>query len=305
MSRAALLLVLGLVAAARPAAAGALTGGLQAVVDSLEQAGNGVELGLEVVDAGTGVLLSHDPEVPRPTASAIKSAILVDLLTQRAETLAEVPAGVDGLLAPGGHPAFAGFSGDELDRARRELGGKSYLELARVMMGRTDASNPVYNAACNLIMIKLGGPGAITRRLHDADPAFAGFDVNRYMLQWNGDGDNTATPRALVSLYRMAALGRVPGLDANGVTLFRELTLDQGDGGPGSVFEKAGTLYPKPLVRVHAGYVVRPGGALIYAVMGEVPDPGDRNPSDLFVELMGAVDRVADAARRLAPPVRN
>ncbi len=294
--------------AAAAGAAGALENasvrgreGLDAEIDAMPLSREGMELGIAVVIEGRGLVYSRAAGVPRPTASAIKTAIALDLLAERAGALDEVPVAVAELLRPGTHPAFAGFTPESLARARRELAGKSYLDLARIMMGRTDAMNDVYNAACNLLMIKLGGPEAISRRLHQRDPAFAGFDVNRYMLTWNGDGDNMATPEALVTLYRMIAAGRVPGLDPAGVEELRALVRESGTGGAGTVYEKAGTLYPKPIVRVHAGYVTRPEGDLVYAVMGEVPDPGDRSPGDVFVELMTAVDTVTTLCRDVAP----
>jgi hypothetical protein len=125
------------------------------------------------------------------------------------------------------------------------------------------------------------------------------------MQVWNGDGDNRATPRALVSLYRMAASGQAPDLDAGGVMLWRSLLLDDGDGGPGSRFEKLGTLYPSPMVRVHAGYLERPGGTLVYAVMGEIADPPrGEDPAEVFARLMNAVDAVTAACWTLGLPPR-
>ncbi len=289
-------------AEAAPAAATARTAAdhLDAEIDGLGLDRLGMSLGVEIVIEGRGVVYSRDASTPRPAASAIKTAIALDLLAERAEVLDEVPVGVENLLSPGMHPAFRGFSAAQLDEARRALAGKTYLELARIMMGRTEALNDVYNAACNVLMVKLGGPEAINQRLHQREPAFAGFDVNRYMLTWNGDGDNMATPAALVTLYRMTASGRVQGLDPARVDLLRQFILDTGPGGAGSVYEKAGTLYPKPIARIHAGYVERPEGTLIYAIMGEVENTGDRDPGDVFVELLNAVDTVTMYCRDLA-----
>ena len=121
------------------------------------------------------------------------------------------------------------------------------------------------------------------------------------MLTWNGDGDNRATPRALVALYRAIARGAIPGLDEERVRLLRDLVRESGDGGVGSVFDKQGTLYPRPMARVHAGYVERGAHDVVYAVMGECSDVGRREPTDAFVQLMAAVDSVAAACRRVAP----
>lgn len=270
-------------------------------IDSLPLYREGLKLGVEVAREGEGVLYRRRAEEARAAASAIKTAIALDLLAVFGSQLDDVPVGIEFLLAPGNHPAFAGFTSEQLATCRSRLAGLTYLELARVMMGRAPAPAEAYNAACNLLMVKLGGPASITRRLHEMDPLLAGIDINRYMETWNGDGDNRATPRSLVTLYSMTSHGIVPGLDARRVEILRELVLEEGDGGPGSVFEKGGTLFPVPMVRVHAGYVERPGRDLVYAVMGEIPDAVDGDPGDLFVELMSAVDSVAVLCRACAP----
>jgi len=268
-------------------------------IDSLDL--EGLQLGVEVTREGEGVLYRRGAEEARAAASAIKTAIALDLLEVLGDQLDEAPAGVEFLLTPDTHPAFRGFTDRQLAHCRSRLPGLSYLELARVMMGRTPAPAEVYNAACNILMVKLGGPAAINRRLHELDPLLGGIDINRYMETWNGDGDNRATPRSLVALYSMTSHGVVPGLDAERVAVLRELVLEEGNGGPGSVYEKGGTLFPVPMVRVHAGYVERPGRDLVYAVMGEIPDPPGDDPGDLFVEFMSAVDSVAVLCRACAP----
>jgi hypothetical protein len=271
-------------------------------IDSLDLYRAGLELGVEVTVEGQGVLYRRGAGEARAAASAIKTAIALDLLAVLGEELQEVPSGVDFLLTSGNHPAFRGFTPEQLAHCRSRLPGLSYLDLARVMMGRTPAPAEVYNAACNVIMVKVGGPAAITRRLHELDPVLGGIDINRYMETWDGDGDNRATPRSLVALYSMTSHGIVPGLDGERVAILRELVLEVGDGGPGSVFEKGGTLFPVPMVRVHAGYVERPGRDLVYAVMGEIPavEEGE-DPGKLFLELMATVDSVAVLCRACAP----
>jgi len=271
-------------------------------VDSLDLYGAGLELGVVVTQEGEGVLYRRRAEDARAAASAIKTAIALDLLVVLGHQLEEVPVGVEFLLSPGNHPAFRGFTKDQLANCRDMLPGQSYLDLAQVMMGRAPVSSDIYNAACNLLMVKLGGPAAITRRLHELDPLFRGIDINRYMETWNGDGDNRATPESLVALYSMTSHGFVPGLDPDRVEILRDLVLDVGDGGPGSVYEKTGTLFPVPMVRVHAGYVERPGRNLVYAVMGEIAHPSNEDPGNLFVEFMSAIDSVAVLCRACAAP---
>jgi len=283
----------------------ALCGGAPAATDwdkEIQRLGlerPGIQLGYEVVIEGKGIVKSRAAGVPRAAASAIKTAIAVDFLCAHATSLDDVLQGSESLLEPGTHPAMSGFTRDELAQCRTELAGKTYRDLLSIMMGRGAASNEAYNAACNLIMIKLGGPESITRRLHNMDPALRGIVLNRYMQQWNGDGDNQATPEALVSLYRMTASGALPGLAPDEMRELRSLLRREED--PELLFEKEGTLFPRPMVRVRAGFIEKPDGCLVYAIMGEVPEPSAPASSDLFLELMRGVDKMAVECRSLYP----
>jgi hypothetical protein len=258
----------------------------------------GIDLGVEVFVEGRGYLYRRQAEVPRPAASAIKAFVLLDLIRE-GPPVDGVPHGAQRLLYPGVHIGFSGFSGAELARARTVLAGKTYGDLARIMMGRTESPNDVYNAACNLLMIKLGGPRRIAARVRGYHPEFATVDINRYMQRWNHDGDNRVSPSALVALYRMVSEGRVPGLDPPAVARLRELLLEEGNGGPGSRFGKQGTLYPDPMARIQAGYREREGGDVVFAVMGELRNTGTLADRDAFVVLLAAVDSVAAMCAKL------
>jgi hypothetical protein len=259
----------------------------------------GIQLGYEVVIEGKGIVKSRAAGVPRAAASAIKTAIALDFLGAQGKNLDDVLQGSESLLEPGTHPAMSGFTTDELAQCRTELAGRTYRDLLSIMMGRRAASNEAYNAACNLIMIKLGGPESITRRLHGLDPSLRGIVLNRYMQQWNGDGDNQATPEALVSLYRMTASGTVPGLEVGDVQELRNLLRREGE--TERLYEKEGTLFPRPMVRVRAGFLEKPDGCLVYAIMGEVSEPNGPASSDLFLQLMRGVDAMAIECRSLYP----
>jgi len=162
----------------------------------------GIQLGYEVVIEGKGVVKSRAPDVPRAAASAIKTAIALDLLGAHGMNMDEVLQGSESLLEPGTHPAMSGFTSEELAHCRTELAGRTYRDLLSIMMGGRATSNEAYNAACNLIMIKLGGPESITRRLHGLDPSLRGISSTDTCS--NGTGMET-TRRLRALWYRSIA----------------------------------------------------------------------------------------------------
>ena len=291
VGRVLVVLLLG-IALAGPGRAGDAEG-IGRAVDRLLAADRGLDLAVAVSVPGRDAPYGRHPEEPRPAASAIKSFIALDLLRQRGGELDTVPAGVEFLLIPGSHPAFDGFRPEGLAAARARLTGKTWLELAEVMMGRIPAGNETYNAACNVLMVKLGGPEAIDRRL--ADLGFADVELDRYMFQWDGD-DNRVSPAALVRLYGAAAAGRVPGLDAAATGRFRALLLE-GEDAEGSRYGKTGTLYPRPMTRVRAGWYERGDADIVYAIMGTMAEGSVLPPPDAFVFLLAAVDTLAAMVR--------
>ena len=251
-----------------------------------------IDLGLAVFVEGEGPVYSRDSDRLFPAASSMKSFVALDFLARYPDRLNKVPLDLSSLLIFGRHPAFFGFSKEEMDVVRGRLTGKTYLELAQIMMGHTNDSNMVYNAACNVLMVELGGPRAIQTHLAQLDSAFSGLDFNRYMYQWNGDGDNRATPAALARLYSMLSRGDLPGLKDMQVSQLRSL-LQRED----RRFEKAGTLYPKPMARIHAGFDDRGDRDLVYAVMGELQNNSHLAPPDAFVLLLAVVDTLTAIVR--------
>jgi hypothetical protein len=263
---------------------------LNHAVDYLVAARPGLEFGVAIYREGAGVVYERDADRPRPAASAVKTFVALDLIRMRGDRLDGAPAGLDTLLVPGVHPAFEGFTDVQLAEARKTLTGLGYLQIARIMMDRTEHQNDVYNAACNVLMIDLGGPKAIESRIRALAPEFAALDLNRYMLSWNHDGDNLVTPRVLMTLYREIAGGRLGDLGDGDVAMLRDLLRSRGDGGPGSRFEKQGTLYPDPMVRVQAGYLERGDRDLVYAIMGQFRRDLGIDTESGFLGLLAAVD---------------
>ena len=258
----------------------------------------GLDLGVEVYLAGHGTLFSREPQRAMATASAIKSFVALDLLREKGSDLEQVP-NLQRLLYPGSHPAFSGFTTLELESAREALHGLSYRELAEVMMGRTEHTNATYNVACNVLLYISGGLEAVQTRIRAAHPMFAQIQIDHYMYLWRNDGDNLASPHALVALYRMVSEGTAPGLDGDQGALFREWLLHEGDGGIGSRIGKRGTLFPSPMARIQAGYIERDDQDLVYAIMGEMRDVPGVDPSDAFVMLLAVVDTLTAIVEEL------
>lgn len=271
---------------------------LKEAVAFLMSAKIGLDLGVEVHLAGHGTLFAREPDRLMPTASAIKSFVALDLLLEHGDRLHEVPK-IKRLLYPGSHPAFSGFTKLELESARRDLNGMSYGELAEVMMGQTEHTNATYNIACNVLLYVSGGLEAVQNRVRAAHPLFSQIQIDHYMYLWHNNGDNLASPHALVGLYRMLSEGSVPGLTPDQVQLFRGWLRHEGDGGEGTRIGKRGTLFPSPMARIQAGYIERNDQDLIYAIMGQMQDMPGVDPSDAFVMLLAVVDTLTAICEEL------
>ncbi len=178
----------------------------------LAEHGDGVEAGLWVGGAKGDAWYAWKADEVRPTASAIKTAFLVELFARYAADLDRTPPGLDAILRDG-HPAIAHFSAEGRDEVRKGLSGASVRRIGGIMMGSVPASNLVYNAAANVATALLGGPEGLTRAIHARDPAFAPIVVRRYMLaDRKARGDNEATAASLAAVLRRVASGDLPGL---------------------------------------------------------------------------------------------
>jgi hypothetical protein len=142
------------------------------------------------------------------------------------------------------------------------------------MMGSAPASNAVYNAAANLVTAALGGPEALTARIHARDPAFGGVAARRYMLRDRTEhGDNEAPAAALARLWQQIASRQLPGLDAATIDAIRG-AIKQDDAPIGRHFSKNGDLDSDPLAEVRAGWYETASGPIVYVVMTTQPRPG-------------------------------
>ncbi len=254
---------------------------LAADIRQLElQHGQPLELGIWLGTSGGRALMTRDADRIRPTASAIKTAFLVELFARYHQALDAVPAGLDEILSDQ-HPAVAHFSPEQRAEIRQGLSMATVRQIGMIMMGSKKASNLVYNAAANVTTALLGGPAELTQRIHARSPAFKNLHVRRYMLApRNVTGDNTSTTVAMASVLQQLASATLPQMPGRSLqeSASALLTADERYGLRGKHFFKDGALDTDPLTRVQAGWCYPAGSseAVVYVVMVEQADPGDR-----------------------------
>ena len=269
----------------------AIAAALQSV-DAAEFTDLGRSIWIGTADGAT--LYDEAPDVPRPAASSIKTAYLVEFFSDRADALDEpVPGAVDVVGDPD-HPAIVHFDADTQAEIREHLETADARTVGRHMIRGTGVSNPVYNAAANLVTAFLGGPPELTDKIQARHPDYAGIDSRRYMLAARDvTGDNTATAGSLAAVLAAIARGDVPGVSAETHEAMRDILFLE-DTGDGRHFYKGGSLNSNPITRVLSGYYAAPGEPsgreLVYAFMAEIPRPESVAPSDL---------EPGDAGRRL------
>ena len=239
-------------------------------------------------------LYEESPDIPRPAASSIKTAYLVEFFSDRADALDEPVPGAADVVGNPEHPAIVHFDADTQAEIREHLETATARTVGRHMIRGTGVSNPVYNAAANLVTAFLGGPPQLTDRIHARHPDFAGIASRRYMLAArNVTGDNTATAGSLAAVLASIARSDVPGVASKTHEAMREILFLE-DTEDGRHFYKGGSLNSNPITRVLSGYHEVRGEpadrALVYAFMAEVPGPESVAPGDL---------EAGDAGRRL------
>jgi hypothetical protein len=262
----------------------------------LDEHADGIEAGLWLGGTKGDAWYSWKADEVRPTASAIKTAFLVELFARYADDLDRTPSGLDAILRDH-HPAIAHFSPEGRDEVRKGLAGSSARRIGGIMMGTIPASNLVYNAAANVATALLGGPEGLTKAIRARDPAFAPIVVRRYMLaDRKARGDNEATTASLAAVLRRVASGDLPGLRPDVVDAIRGAILVEDHPGGGRHHYKTGELDSDPLTRVRTGWVETPRGeVVVYTVMTRQPSPGARPRTEAGERLAKTAGRLADA----------
>lgn len=253
-----------------------------------------IRAGLWVGDPAGEVLYASDATAILPTASAIKTAFLIELFARHAGKLDETPAGLD-LILKDEHPAVAHFTPAQRTEIREGLKGASVRRIGGVMMGSLPASNLVYNAAANVTTALLGGPEELTKAIHDRDPAFAPIMVRRYMLaDRRANGDNEANAAALAAVLQHLAARTLRGLEPATIDAIRGSVLTKDDPKRGRHYWKEGDLATDPITHVESGWFESKGQTIVYTVMVAQSDPGQRTRDEAHRQLTETAERLTD-----------
>lgn len=251
------------------------------------------------------VLYERDAGQTLPVASAIKTAFLIEFFAAHAGGLDARPADFAPLCADPTHPAFAHFAAPLRAEITRDLAHASVREVGRAMIRGDGVSNGVYNAAANLVTAWLGGPAALTARIHARDPDFASLVVRRYMLARRESGDNEASARGLAAPFQRLLQASLAGVDDDTHAAIRAVLRGSDHAQFGEHLHKSGALDSAPITRVETGAFPSAGGApLIYVVM-LAQDPPARGSAAATGQELGRLAlalRDAMLAAALAAP---
>lgn len=271
----------------------------------------GLERSVWIGFADSGVsggkpLYAEAAETPRPAASSIKTSYLVELFAEHAGTLDRPLPGAASIVDDPEHPAVAHFDAATRAEIREHLTEATVRTVGRHMIRGDDVSNAVYNAAANLTTAVLGGPRALTARIHARHPDFAGIEARRYMLAARDvTGDNEATAASLAAVLAEIATGTTPGLSPETHEAMREILFSE-ETPDGRAFTKGGSLNSAPITRVLSGYTRRPGDPpgreLVHVFMGELPGAGDEEPAAVGSRL---AEHLAALRAAALPPARE
>lgn len=233
-----------------------------------------IERGVWIADACSGPVYSTGDDVVIPAASSIKAALLIEFFAEFAERLDEPFEPTTSLLRDRDSPAFRHFDHGTLQNIRTDLIGLTARELGEAMISKKHVtSNAAYNAAANLIILVLGGPEAVTRKIRDRHAGLENTTIARYMLANRYDtGDNTTTLADLGTIHRSLALRDIRGINAETTESICAVLEIESLGGRRQ-FYKGGSLSSDPQVRIEAGWLQHEEDILLYAVAAHRKSP--------------------------------
>lgn len=244
--------------------------------------GNGVQAAVWLADRDGRVLFARDAEALRPTASAIKVPLLVELLARCADKPAPKLTRSAQIVDSVAHPAMKPFPAPAHAEIQTRLRNADVDTAAATMIRGDGVANATYNAAANLVIAELGGPQGADQALAARWPGAPEIRVRRYMLAPRDEfGDNEASARALGKVWLALLRQEIPGADQALATRARAVLAVAPDAKYGAHFCKHGALDSLPLARVLSGAYERGERGLVYVVMLSQPAlPEGTTPAD-------------------------
>jgi hypothetical protein len=261
----------------------------------LKDNGNQLEASVWVGGPTGDAWYQWQASVPRPTASAIKTALLVEFFAAHQGHLEEEVPEIGQRLF---RPPIVGFGARQYERKLKEA---TASHIGQVMMGKIEAPNEEYNAAANLVIGALGGPEFATQKIHARDPAFAHIMVRHYMFEPADGQENEATADALARVLQRLAARKISGIDDATVTALRGAFVAVENAPVGTHYFKGGEFNGDPLMVVNSGWVETEPLILVYVVMTTQPNPGPYPREVAFGRQQEAAQylsrRILEAAR--------
>ena len=267
----------------------------------LAEHGDGVTAAIWIGD-GRNAVWARNEHTPMPAASAIKTAFLIELFTAHQGALDRTLPAFATITDDASHPALAHFAPPARAEIRRQLHAATVHDVGRAMIRGTGVSNAVYNAAANVTTALLGGPAALTARIHARDAAFAPLQVRRYMLAAREAGDNEATAAGLAAPLQRIATGQLPGVDATTLAAIRAVMRGKDHARFGLHYTKGGSLDSDPMARVASGAFVPAAAPIVYVVMVRQADPAGRPRTEAGQRLGRLANALRDAVLGAVDP---
>ncbi|MBL8901223.1 MAG: hypothetical protein JNM84_26585 [Planctomycetes bacterium] len=281
---------------------------LEAELEQLESRGpRGVRLGLWVGDPEGRAACARRADEAFPAASAIKTALVIEVFARRADELERIPRELVALCDDPAHPLWAPLAprpsqGSVEIEGPRELARAALRELSLFALGDlalrgTAATNATYNAGGSALLALLGGPEAASQALRARSPRYAGLELRRWFLAPRTRGDNTATPRALGALLGDLARDAVPGMSREAASAARAVLLARRSLEHGALYQKDGALDTDPACRVRSGFAEDRFGAWVWVIAATADAGGDARGPELERAVAEAHEVVRERVR--------
>jgi len=264
------LMALGVMSCAQSDAIDSGIKSIERTITQLESGDDGFEYSAWLGGPGGEIWYSRNAHTIMPAASAIKTVILIEFFSEKAGVLDEPFTELNALLDNPDAKAIAHFSPEKQKAVRTELRDLTPRQLAEAMLHKQHVeTNAAYNAAANVIIEYLGGPGALTKRIHQRFPQAQDLTIARYMLadrQKNDDNLLSAHGLAVV----LAALANAAPSDKLSTEVRTVMWLETDDM-RGEHYYKGGSLSSMPQVRIEAGWWEKDCTASVYVVIAANP----------------------------------